>query len=66
MDVSTTNPAIWTRALELFGDEQKVIRWLATPLSELNDRTPEQVLRDAPGGEEVSAILDRIDYGVFS
>jgi len=66
VDVSITNPTIWTRALELFGDEQKVIRWLATPLSELNNRTPEEVLREAPGGDEVAVILDRMEYGVFS
>lgn len=64
--VSITNPAIWTRALELFGDEQKVIRWLATPLSELNNRTPEEVLREASGADEVAAILERMEYGVFS
>lgn len=41
------------------------MRWLATPLSELGDRTPEEVLRDDPNTDAVSAILDRIDYGVF-
>ncbi len=66
MDVSVTNPAVWSRALCLFGDEQKTLRWLATPLSELNDRTPDEVLQHDPNSDAVLAVLDRIDYGVFS
>ena len=66
VDVSTTNPAVWKRVVELFGDEKKAVRWLATPLSELGDRTPEEVLLEDPNADDVSAILDRIDYGVFS
>ena len=65
MDVSVVNPAVWEQALRVFGDEQKALRWLATPLSELNDRTPEEVLQDDPNADAVAAILDRIDYGVF-
>lgn len=66
MDVSVISPAIWKRALEVFGDERKVERWFATPLSELDGRTPEAVLERDPNADAVSAILDRIDYGVFS
>jgi len=50
----------------LFGDEQKTLRWLATPLSELNDQTPDEVLQRDPNSDAVLAVLDRIDYGVFS
>jgi putative toxin-antitoxin system antitoxin component (TIGR02293 family) len=66
VDVSTSNPALWKRALSLFGDERKASRWMATPLSELDDCTPEEVLQSDPNTDVVSAILDRIDYGVFS
>lgn len=66
MDVSVINPAIWKRALELFGDEKKAARWLATPLSELGGLTPEEILEHDPKADAVSAVLDRIDYGVFS
>jgi len=66
VDVSTNSPAIWTRALDLFGDEHKVIRWLGTPLSELNNCTPEEVLQATPDSDAVVAILDRMEYGVFS
>lgn len=66
VDVSVSNPAVWKRALSVFGDEKKVRRWLKTPLSELGDLTPEEALTDDPNTEAVSAILNRIDYGVFS
>jgi len=66
VDVSVVNPAIWKRTLELFGDEKKAARWLATPLAEFGGRTPEEVLADDPKADAVSALLDRIEYGVFS
>jgi putative toxin-antitoxin system antitoxin component (TIGR02293 family) len=60
-----SNPVMWKRILSLFGDERKATRWLATPLSELGNRTPEEVLQSDPNADAVSVILDRIDYGVF-
>jgi putative toxin-antitoxin system antitoxin component (TIGR02293 family) len=66
MDVATAAPAVWSHAVRIFGSEQKASRWMETRLSELNDRTPEEVLADNPGSEAVEAILDRIEYGVFS
>jgi putative toxin-antitoxin system antitoxin component (TIGR02293 family) len=56
---------VWKQALRVFGDEQRALRWLATPLFELDERTPEEVLRDDPNADDVAAVLDRIDYGVF-
>jgi putative toxin-antitoxin system antitoxin component (TIGR02293 family) len=60
------SPAIWKRAVDLFSDEKKASRWLATPPSELDERTPEEVIERDPTADAVSAVLDRIDYGVFS
>ena len=39
---------------------------MATRLSELNERTPEEVLTADPASDEVDAVLDRIEFGVFS
>lgn len=50
--------------MELFGSEAKATRWLAAPLDELGDHTPEQVLRKDPNADAVFAVLDRIDYGL--
>jgi putative toxin-antitoxin system antitoxin component (TIGR02293 family) len=65
MDVATVAPAVWSHAVRIFGSEQKASRWMETRLSELNDRTPEEVLSHNPADEDVEAILDRIEYGVF-
>jgi putative toxin-antitoxin system antitoxin component (TIGR02293 family) len=66
VDVSIISPAIWKRAVDLFSDEKKASRWFATPLSELDGLTPEQVIESDPKSDAVSAVLDRIDYGVFN
>jgi Protein of unknown function (DUF2384) len=66
MDVSLACPALWQQAVHLFGGPEKATRWLRTPLSELNDQTPEEVLSTGAGTDTVEAILDRIEYGVFS
>ena len=65
MDVSIARPALWNRAVMIFGSEQKAARWLRTRLSELNDRTPEETLDADANTDAVDAILDRIEYGVF-
>jgi putative toxin-antitoxin system antitoxin component (TIGR02293 family) len=66
VDVSSISPAIWKRAVDVFGDEKKASRWFATPLSELDGRTPEEVVESDSKADAVLAVLDRIDYGVFS
>lgn len=66
MDVSTIRPAVWAHAVAVFGSELKARKWLATPLAELKELTPEEVLTKDPGSDEVDAVLDRIEYGVFS
>ena len=66
MDASTIPSAVWAHAVEVFGTEQKARQWMATRLPELNERTPEEVLTADPASDEVDAVLDRIEYGVFS
>ena len=66
MDVRLRRQAVWTRALEIFGSKSKAESWFRTKLSELGDRTPEEVLDEHPDAELLEAILDRIEYGVFS
>lgn len=66
MNVRLRRGALWTRALEIFGSEAKVDRWFHTRLSELADRTPEEVLEENANTDLIDAILDRIEYGVFN
>lgn len=64
MNVAVISPTVWQHAIDLFGSEEKASRWMATRLSELHERTPEDVLSEDPNA--VETILDRIEYGVFS
>jgi putative toxin-antitoxin system antitoxin component (TIGR02293 family) len=59
-------PTVWDHAVDTFGSVEKAELWFRTPLWELGERTPEQVLRENPASPEVEAVLIRIDYGVFS
>jgi hypothetical protein len=66
VDVQLQCRGLWDRVVLLFGSEEKAYRWLHTRLSELDDRTPEEVLERDPHAEDVNAVLDRIEYGVFN
>jgi uncharacterized protein (DUF2384 family) len=66
MDVRLKCEALWVRAVEILGSEIKADGWFHTRLSELADRTPEEALEEDAQTEAVAAVLDRIEYGVFS
>jgi uncharacterized protein (DUF2384 family) len=66
MSVQLRREDLWTRALRIFGSELKADSWFHTRLSELAERTPEEVLEQDSNPEPVEAVLDRIEYGVFS
>ncbi|HEY3456190.1 MAG TPA: MbcA/ParS/Xre antitoxin family protein [Bryobacteraceae bacterium] len=59
---------IWTRALEVFGDEGKAQSWMSTPRDIFDGRSPEELVAtgSADAQRRVLEILIRIDYGVFS
>ena len=65
MDVGICAPAVWNRAVDLFGSKEKALCWIRTRLSELDNRTPEEILSENPSSQAVDVILDRIEYGVF-
>jgi putative toxin-antitoxin system antitoxin component (TIGR02293 family) len=64
VNVSALSPAVWQHAVALFGSEAKAARWMETHLSELGERSPEEIIGENP--DAVEAILGRIEYGVFS
>jgi putative toxin-antitoxin system antitoxin component (TIGR02293 family) len=66
MNVAVECPKLWKLAVHVFGDEEKATVWLHTRLSELEDKTPSEVLAKSPESLEVEAILERIEYGVFN
>jgi putative toxin-antitoxin system antitoxin component (TIGR02293 family) len=60
--------AIWSRAVEVFGDEAKANSWMSTPRDIFDGRAPEELVATGNAAEQrrVLEVLLRIDYGVFS
>jgi uncharacterized protein (DUF2384 family) len=60
--------AIWTRALEVFGDEAKARSWMTSPRDIFGGQTPQDLVAsgDVSAQRRVLQVLIRIDYGVFS
>jgi putative toxin-antitoxin system antitoxin component (TIGR02293 family) len=60
--------AIWTRAVEVFGDKSKAQSWMNTPRDIFGGRSPEDLVAsgNADAQRRVLEVLLRIDYGVFS
>ena len=60
--------AIWSRALEVFGDQAKAQSWMNTPRAIFSGRTPQELVASGQAAEQrrVLETLLRIDYGVFS
>ena len=52
-------------ALDTFEGKENVVRhWLRTPISELNDQTPLQMMDTVTGFGLVDNVLGRLDYGL--
>ncbi len=50
--VATIAPATWEHALRVFdGNEEKAAGWMNTPLHQLGERTPAEVLSEDPNSE---------------
>ncbi|HYZ87183.1 MAG TPA: MbcA/ParS/Xre antitoxin family protein [Bryobacteraceae bacterium] len=64
--VATIAPAAWEHAVRVFGSEQKAAGWMSTPLQQLGERTPAEVLTEDPDSEAVETLLVRIEYVVYS
>ncbi|GLU51086.1 antitoxin Xre/MbcA/ParS toxin-binding domain-containing protein [Dyadobacter frigoris] len=56
---------ILIHALDTFEGKEAIIRnWLRTPISELNDQTPLQMMDTVTGFSLVDDVLGRLDYGL--
>ena len=56
---------ILLHALDTFeGREAVVLKWLRTPLNELNDQSPLQLMDTVTGFGLVDDVLGRLDYGL--
>ncbi len=56
---------ILIHALDTFEGKETVVRnWLRTPINELNDQTPLQMMDTVTGFSLVDDVLGRLDYGL--
>ncbi|MCR4952554.1 MAG: DUF2384 domain-containing protein [Treponema sp.] len=56
----------YSKATEIFGSEEKAVKWLKTQNNVLGGITPVQAMSSRFGAEEVMDILGRMEYGVYS
>lgn len=53
------------RAQEVFGDKDKALRWMGTPVRALNYATPISLLGSKEGAKAVLDVLTRVEHGVY-
>jgi uncharacterized protein (DUF2384 family) len=54
------------KAIDILGDRDKAAHWLTAPNRALGGEIPITLLDTSAGAHEVAALLDRIEYGVYS
>lgn len=57
---------VLARAIDVLGDQSKAAHWVNTPNQALGGEIPLTLLDTSSGEHEVEALLDRIEYGVYS
>jgi putative toxin-antitoxin system antitoxin component (TIGR02293 family) len=57
---------LYFRAMEVFEDGDRALRWFASHPKALGGRTPLEFARTEPGARLVEDLLGRIEDGVFS
>lgn len=56
---------ILVHALDTFKDKEIIVKnWLRTPICELDDQTPLQMMNTVTGFSLVNDVLGRLDYGL--
>jgi Antitoxin Xre/MbcA/ParS C-terminal toxin-binding domain len=57
--------AVLARAIKIFGDEQKALHWMESPVGALGRTTPLAVLDKDNGFVRVNDVLTQIEHGVW-
>jgi len=65
-DVVIRTASTLAKAIDILGDRKKAAHWLTTPNRALGGEIPIDLLDTWAGAHEVEAVLDRIEYGVYS
>jgi putative toxin-antitoxin system antitoxin component (TIGR02293 family) len=58
--------SVTSQAIEVLGSQEAAERWLASPATGLDRRTPIDLLQSTEGTEMVKTLLTRMDYGVYA
>lgn len=56
---------VLARAIEVFGTQEKALRWLRTPVRSLGDKTPISLLNSPEGLSRVQDTLGQVEHGVW-
>jgi len=56
---------VLARAIEVFGEREKALQWLRTPVRSLGDKTPISLLSTTEGLTRVRDVLGQIEHGIW-
>lgn len=65
-DIVIRTASTLAKAIDTLGDREKAAHWLTAPNRALGGEIPMTLLDTSAGAHEVEALLDRIEYGVYS
>lgn len=62
---SDDESAVIAQAVKVIGDKTEAMRWMGTPVRELDYSTPVSLLSSPKGRESVMTVLGRLEHGVL-
>lgn len=65
-DLVVRTASVLSKAIDILGEKSKAVHWIQSPNRALGGLTPLSLLDTSAGEHEVEALLDRIEYGVYS
>jgi putative toxin-antitoxin system antitoxin component (TIGR02293 family) len=65
-DLVIRTAGMLAKAIDVLGDRERAAHWLTLPNRALGGEIPITLLDTSAGAREVEALLDRIEYGVYS
>ena len=60
-----TTVRVVARAMEVFGDKDRALRWLHAPVRALGNQTPVSLLDSKEGVSRVEDVLGQIEHGTW-
>ena len=63
--ISDAESAVIAHAVEVIGDKSEALRWMGTPVRDLDYSTPVSLLGTLKGRQAVITVLGRLEHGVL-